>query len=159
MGLPIKLSDVASVLANTPLAEGPVALMKGAGKLMEGAGKLMERAAEDINFGKAADAVLKVATPANAVKTVGTAGGCTVGYCGGAALGTGIGFAVGGPVGAAIGYGIGILTGAGTGAVAGFKAGKAVTHALELPEGSPNITVSRDKAPDVIEAPDYSVQY
>lgn len=154
MGLPIKLPNAQSIIsavANTPLVDG-------AATLMTGAGHLMTRISEDIDFGKVGDAILSVAKPANVVKATGTLGGGTVGYCGGAALGTGIGFAVGGPVGAAIGYGIGMLSGAGTGAVVGYKAGKAVTHVLELPEDAPDVTISRDKNSDVIEAPHYSVR-
>lgn len=154
MGLPIKLPNAQSIIsavANTPLVDG-------AATLMTGAGHLMTRISEDIDFGKVGDAVLRVAKPANVVKGIGTVGGCTVGYCGGAALGTGIGFAVGGPAGAALGYGIGLLSGAGTGAAVGYKAGKAVTHVLELPEDAPDTTISRDKNSNVFEAPHYSVR-
>lgn len=133
-------------------------MSNGEALLSSAAASLATRVAEDVGLNKLADIAQNVMTPARVVKSIGTVGGCTVGYCSGAALGTGIGFAVGGPAGAAIGYGFGMLSGAGTGAIFGYKGAKAVTRILELPEDSSGVTASMDKKPDVIEAPHYSVR-
>lgn len=131
-------------------------MSNGEASLYSAASSLATYAAENVGLTKK-DIMLDVMTPASVVKSIGTVGGCTVGYCGGAALGTGIGFALGGPVGAAIGYGIGILSGAGTGAIIGYQGAKAVTHILELPEDSTGTAAKSDNNPNVIEASHYSV--